>query len=336
MSKRFGWLAVSLIAALLLSSCLTLSDSISMLVSKALAQGLLEESQAEILKSAVTEAVFASRELSPEEEYYLGRAISGAILEAYQPCDCPELTAYINKLGQGLALFSPRPELFKGYHFLILNSDEPNAFAMPGGQILITRGLLSLTENEDELAAILSHEISHVALRHGVLSLQSYALTELAREAAIKAGQAGSAEAVSFTNKFGTAISELAAVLLVSGYSQNFEYEADRTAQRMIAQLGYAPSAVATVIGKLPDKEGEGANSYAITHPEKESRIGALESSVSNLVLFPFSGGARWRKFAMLLQETEPDENLPVPPLGVIRADRYARYSRFFKKDADK
>lgn len=77
----------------------------------------------------------------------------------------------------------------------------------------------------------------------------------------------------------------------MSGYSQNFEYEADRTAQRMIAQLGYAPSAVATVIGKLPDKEGEGANSYAITHPEKESRIGALESSVSNLVLFPFSGG---------------------------------------------
>lgn len=307
-----------------------------MLVSKAVVQGLLDETQAAILKSAATEAVFASRELSPEEEYYLGRAISGAILEVYRPYDCPELTRYINLLGQGLALFSPRPELYKGYHFLVLDSDEPNAFAMPGGQILITRGLLSLTENEDELAAILAHEISHTALRHGVLSLQSYALAELAREAAIKAGQAGSAEAVSFTNKFGTAISEFAAVLLVSGYSQNFEYEADRTAQSILAQLGYAPSSVAAVIMKLPDKEGEAANSFVITHPEKEARIGSLESSVSNLVLFSLSAVQRWREYGLLLREVEPDEILSVAPLGVVRADRYARYSLFFRKDAGK
>lgn len=326
----------SMLAALLLSSCLTLSDSISMLVSKAVAQGLLDETQADILKNAATEAVFASRELSPEEEYYLGRAISGALLEAYQPCDCPELTWYINQLGQGLALFSPRPELFKGYHFLVLDSDEPNAFAMPGGQILITRGLLSLTENEDELAAILAHEIAHVALRHGILSLQSYALTELAKETAIKAGQIGSAEAAHFTSKFGTAISELAAVLLVSGYSQNFEYEADRTAQNMIAQVGYTPHAVAAIIKKLPDREGEGGNSYAITHPERESRIEYLESSVSNLVLFHFSKIHKWREYGYRLREVERDEIASLAPSGIIRADRYARFSSFFKKDAGK
>lgn len=110
----------------------------------------------------------ATAEITPRQEYYIGRAVAATILKQYRPWNHPAANAYVNKVGQSLALVSDAPQTFGGYHFLVLDSPEINAFAAPGGLILVSRGLLACCGSEDELAAVLAHEISHVQLKHGL------------------------------------------------------------------------------------------------------------------------------------------------------------------------
>ncbi len=91
------------------------------------------------------------QDLTPEQEYYIGRAVAAQVFQTYPPLDRPPGNTYLNLLGQSLAIYSERPETFGGYHFLLLDSDEINAFAAPGGLILVTRGMVRCCANEDEL-----------------------------------------------------------------------------------------------------------------------------------------------------------------------------------------
>ena len=93
------------------------------------------------------------------------------------------------RLGQSLAQFSERPETFGGYHFLALDSAEINAFAAPGGLILVTRGLLDCCQTEDELAAVLAHEIGHVEKQHGLRAIRTGRLNSALTILAVEAGK---------------------------------------------------------------------------------------------------------------------------------------------------
>ncbi len=271
-------LALTALCIFTLSSCLTLSTSMELLSSQAVSQGLLDRYQATMLKLAAQAAVEASRELNPEEEYYVGRAVAASIFTSYPPYDCPGLNVYLNMLGQGLALHSSRPAIYAGYRFIVLDSEEVNAFASPGGHVLVTRGLLRLAGSEDDLAAILAHEIAHIALGHGLASVQGARITRIASTYAIDAGTAQGGDVAAFTAAFGDAISELAKILVISGYSQAYEGEADLEARRIIARAGYNPNALAGLIGRLP-YGGEGkAAGFAVTHPAPLSRLEALGS----------------------------------------------------------
>ncbi len=266
-------LALTAAWAFSLSSCLTISQSLDMLASQAVSQGLLDRYQAAMLKTAAKAAAEASKSLSPEEEYYVGRAVAANILSAYRPYDRPELNAYLNKLGQGLALYSSRPEIYAGYRFISLDNPEVNAFASPGGHILVTRGLLWKVQSEDELAAVLAHEIAHVSLGHGLASVQGARLTQIASEFALDAGRATGGDIAAFTSAFGDSISELAKILVVSGYSQTYELQADMEARRMLSAAGYDPNALPRLIGRLPSRSQGNGTGFAATHPEPASRI---------------------------------------------------------------
>ncbi|HWP68404.1 MAG TPA: M48 family metalloprotease, partial [Rectinemataceae bacterium] len=180
--RKLAFFAAAAFCLVMLSSCLTLAQSVDALASQAASQGLLSRYQVSMLKSAAKAAVEASRQLLPEEEYYIGRAVAASIFTKYAPYDNRDLNSYLNKLGQGLALYSSRPEIYAGYRFIGLSSDEVNAFATPGGHILVARGLLRLVQSEDELAAVLAHEIAHVALGHGLSSVQGAKITQIASE----------------------------------------------------------------------------------------------------------------------------------------------------------
>lgn len=271
-----------LLFSLLLASCITLSESVNMLASQAVSEGLISRYHANMIKIAAAAANEATKTLTPEEEYYVGRAVAASIFRSYPPYNNTGLNTYINKLGQGLAVYSSKPEIFSGYRFLVLDSPEINAFATPGGHILITRGLLRLTRNEDELAAALAHEISHVALGHGLASVQGARLTQIASGFAINAGKASGGSVAGFTSAFGDSIAELAQILIVSGYSQTFEFHADREAGRMLLESGYEVKALSRLIERLPSRAvaTDSGSGYAKTHPEPVSRVEALAAII--------------------------------------------------------
>ena len=317
-------IAAALVCSLLLGSCLTLSDSMEMLSSQAVSQGLLDRYQATMLKLAAQAAVDASRDLNPEEEYYVGRAVAANIFTSYPPCDRPELNAYLNKLGQGLSLYSLRPAIYAGYRFIVLDSEEINAFATPGGHVLVTRGLLRLADSEDELAAVLAHEIAHIALGHGLASVQGARITQIASNYAIQAGNASGGDIAAFTAVFGDSISELAKILVISGYSQAYESQADLEARRIIAVAGYDPNALARLIGHLPSSGQGGASGFAVTHPQPQSRIEALRSES-----FRAPHAASTKRAWPSPRAEASTENSPVFA-SFARVERFAAMRKFF------
>jgi predicted Zn-dependent protease len=124
-----------------------------LLISGHASAGLLDNIQKgfDMLSTSSDATQKAARPISDEEEYFLGRAVAARILETYQLLKDPKLTEYVNSIGMVLALHSEKPYTHGGYHVAILDTDEMNAFACPGGTIFITRGMLKAVTNEDEL-----------------------------------------------------------------------------------------------------------------------------------------------------------------------------------------
>ena len=222
-------------------------------------------------------AVEASRPMNESEEYYLGRAVAARILSGYLLYQDQELTAYVNQIGQTVARKSSRPMTFRGYHFAVLDSPEPNAFACPGGIIFITRGLLRISENEDELGAALAHEVSHVAHRDGISSISqarwTKVLTALGTDVAKQyAGPAG--ELVSL---FEGSIDDVFKTIVVNGYSRSAEEKADAAAATVLNDAGYNPKALTALLTKMGSQDKKAGGIFA-THPPTSERLDALKA----------------------------------------------------------
>ena len=108
----------------------------------------------------------ATEEITPENEYYIGRSVAANLLTNYKTYSSPRLEAYLNKICQVLVMNSDNPDSYNGYHVKILDSSEVNAFSTSGGHILITTGLIECAKSEDGLAAVVAHEIGHIHLKH--------------------------------------------------------------------------------------------------------------------------------------------------------------------------
>lgn len=143
------------------------------------------------------------------------------------------LNAYVERVGQRVARASHRPDL--PYQFAVINDSTPNAFALPGGPIAITRGLLVVMENEAQLASVLGHEVGHVTARHSVAGMQRGALLNVGL--AVISGVAGDAAYGPFAQQAG----QLAATLINNTYSREQERESDRLGIDYMVRAGYDP-----------------------------------------------------------------------------------------------
>jgi len=221
-------------------------------------------------------------DFTPEQEYYLGRGVAATLLGQYRAWRTPEANDYLNLLGQSLARYSTLPNTFGGYHFLLLDSPEINAFAAPGGLILVTRGLAQCATTEDELAAVLAHEIAHVQLRHGIGSIKQARRTEaLMTLGSIAASNAPGPVPVSTLNSlFGGAISDMVQTLALNGYSRGAEFEADQAALPILRGAGYSEAALASMLRNMNARLTTGSG-FGRTHPSPHDRIEALKVSGS-------------------------------------------------------
>lgn len=222
----------------------------------------------------------AARPISDEEEYFVGRAVAARLFQYYPPYDFPKLTQYVNLVGKTVALHSDRPFTHGGYHFIVLNSSEINAFACPGGIIFITRGMLQLAQSEDELAAILAHEIAHISNRDGINSIKQARWTEaltIIGTTALK--QYGSADLAKLVSIFEGSIDDVLKTLVVNGYSKTQEYSADEKAIQYLTNAGYNPYALLNVIERI-SKYTAYSGGILKTHPDSAERISNLKEKI--------------------------------------------------------
>ena len=229
-----------------------------------------------------TEAVGKAFEtLTPENEYYVGRAVMATVLQKYQPHDRPDLNLYLNTLGRALAANSEMPETFGGYHFLALDSEDINAFAAPGGLIVVTRGLLRCCRNEDALAAVLAHEIGHVQCRHGIKAINTSRWTGAVTTVATEAGKSlGGKDLAEATRALEGSVSDIAQTMMNSGYGRAAERQADLAAVAILRNTGYNPAALIDMLQVMKAKLKPGGHDFTKTHPDPQERIASVMPAV--------------------------------------------------------
>ncbi len=224
-------------------------------------------------------AVRAAEDITPEQEYYIGRAVAASILAKYRPWQNQEANQYLNLLGQTLALASSKPQTYGGYHFLVLDSEEINAFGCPGGLILVTRGLLRCCRTEDQVAAVLAHEIGHVALQHGLGAIKQSRFLELGKVLAVEGAHHAGGNVAALTSTFGGTVGDITQTLLVNGYSRSQEAAADKASAQNLGALGYDPKALIQVLEVMKTRLKPGGLDFAKTHPDPADRIEEVQET---------------------------------------------------------
>jgi len=280
------------------SGCAAMEQVSKVGTSVAQSAGVVTGEQAKSINRSTAAIAKTQEDFTPEQEYYIGRSVGAVIVNRYKPYPDPQANGYLNLLGQTLAQASDRPETFGGYHFLILDSDEINAFAAPGGLIFVSRGMLRCCKSEDAVAAVLAHEIGHIQLRHGIQSIeksrQTQALTILATEGA---KNFGGKELSDLTKTFEGSINDITSTLINNGYSRSFEQQADVAAVNTLSRVGYNPNALVAMLREMEKRLKPGGLDFAKTHPSPGSRIKDIGSiSGSAPLAEPLARHERFRK----------------------------------------
>lgn len=224
-------------------------------------------------------------DISEEEEYYIGRAVAAAILSRYPAVGNPELTRYVNVLGNALVLNSDRPETYAGYHFLVLDTDEVNAMAAPGGMIFVTKGLMMTCADEEMLAAVLAHEIGHVNGKHGLQSIKKSRLVDafqlIGQETADRYGP----EKLSrLTEVFEGVLGDIVATVVERGYDRKYEYEADALSVKFLSRTGYNAGGLTDFLNTLAADRSKGdPKGWFKTHPAPRERIDRAKPTIASL-----------------------------------------------------
>jgi predicted Zn-dependent protease len=203
---------------------------------------------------------------SESQEIELGRQTDAEVAAAYGTYDDPVLAAYITKMGLALAAKGQRPDL--PWRFTVLDSPVINAFAVPGGSVYVTRGILALIGSEAELATVLGHEIGHVNARHSMSQLSQQQVAQIG----LAVGSAVSKEFAEYAGLAGTGIQ-----VLFLKFSRDDENQADGLGVDYARAAGYNPADMAVTFAalqKLGDLSGGGSMpGFLSTHPLTADRI---------------------------------------------------------------
>lgn len=214
--------------------------------------------------------------MTTEREQALGAEQAQLVEQAMGLVEDPELVGYVKAIGRRLAANSPRQDI--EYTFNVVNMVEPNAFALPGGHLYVSRGLLALVNSEDELAGVMAHEIAHVAAKHHLREAAATAVTSPFR---IVTGVAGLATGMVLPRIGQTiaGVGQAASGLIVASYSREQEREADRIGQEILVNAGWNPVGLSRFLKTLERHEAlqpqteEGQKSYFSTHPPLAERV---------------------------------------------------------------
>lgn len=234
-------------------------------------------------KKVVTKAADATREFTTEEEIALGEAATAGFLGAAPLHPDQNLQRYVNRVGKWLALHSERADL--PWTFGVVDTETINAFALPGGSVIVSSGLLRRLASESELAGVLAHEIAHVVKRHQVSAIKSAATSDLFTSIGSEvAGEAISRRGGSALTQQGrTMLYNFGQNLVKDGFflrplDRSMETEADELGVAIATRAGYDPYGLAAALQMLAQYKGDAdAASVFSTHPPAADRLADLE-----------------------------------------------------------
>jgi predicted Zn-dependent protease len=198
------------------------------------------------------------------QEIAMGKEADPEIVAEYGLCDDPALARYVDGIGQALAAKSQRPDL--AYTFRVLDSPVVNAFALPGGYVYVTRGILAHFNSEDQLAGVLGHEIGHVVARHGAEQMSRQQLAGLGL---------GLGSVFSETIRQYAEVASLGIQMMFLKFSRSQESESDMLGVEYSTKLGYDATEMAAFFGTLErmgEQSGESLPSFMSTHPDPGDR----------------------------------------------------------------
>ncbi len=228
----------------------------------------IKKNKIDLFKKGVG-VVEALQPIGEEEEIVLGEAVA---VEAFSRFggEYPNQAwnRYINLVGNTIAEVSDRPTL--NYHFAILNSQEQNAFAAPGGYIFITVGLLKTLKNEAELGGVLAHEVAHVTKKHMLETIRRGAVLGSVSELSLTAMKQN-------PEMFSSAIDQMTELLFTKGLDKDKEFEADVVGIEYAYRAGYHPQGLRDYLQTLRKKEGHVESKFFTTHPSTALRISKID-----------------------------------------------------------
>jgi len=215
---------------------------------------------------------------SPQEDINLGKRAATDAEKQLPLCNAPKVDAYLTQLGTRLAQKLPADGVQYPFEFHCVNDKAINAFALPGGYVFVNRGAIEAADNEAQLAGVMAHELSHVALRHG---------TNQATKAMLAETGLGIFGAVFGDTTGGALLTQLGSFTaggVLLRYSRTAESQADVMGTQVLYDTGYDPRAMAQFFEKLEaETKGKNPPEFFSDHPNPEHRVGRVDEEVEKL-----------------------------------------------------
>lgn len=272
---------------------------------------------------------------SKDQDIELGRQAAAEVSKQVEVVDNRELQGYVSSIGQRLA---QQPEAGGyPYQFTLINDDSINAFALPGGPVFVHSGLVEAADDEAQVAGVLAHEISHVALRHGTNQASKASIIQLP---AVLAGAAIGQESV--LGQLGQLGLGLGVNSLIMKYSRDAETEADALGARLMAQAGYNPVEMARFFEKLQAEGGSRGPQFLSSHPDPGNRVQNVEAELRTFPQREYTAGTSSqfprmkdlakslpppRNTGQMAQAAAAANNPPAPAAGGFQKLATNRYS---------
>lgn len=236
----------------------------------------------------------AAKTNGDSEEIALGEHLAAKLVGGMRLVKHPEVQRYINQVGVSVASRGERAQL--PWHFGVVDSESVNAFALPGGIVLVSKGLYRLLQSEDELAAVLAHEVAHIQRRHHYKVVQQQKIVG-------GIGQVASSQ-VGNNSKIADNLLSRATEVIARGLDKDAEYEADRDGMVLAARAGYDATALLDVLEKLAAMTGSAAEGSLLfsTHPAPDARLETLAQVATeeiDLAAVPSAAAKRIEQFPL-------------------------------------
>jgi len=278
--------------------------------------------------------------MSKDQEIQLGKEAAAQVEREMEVVHNAEIESWLNQIGQQLAK-TPQANAYP-YYFKLLNEDSINAFALPGGPMYVHTGLIKAADSEGEVAGVLAHEMSHVALRHGAAQMSKQQtwgtlFGVLGAAAGALGSQDGQCGLLCQAGQIGAGLGGMA---VLTKFSRGYEHDADLNGARMMAAAGYNPMEMARFFDKLAEQAGSGAQTsgleqFLASHPASGKRSEYVAQDIKFYAKRDYnSGSGRFPRVKQAIAGLPPPKQKPAAllaakPNAVPRSNLPMGYSDF-------